>query len=218
MKASRFQWILGAALLAIFAAVWVWQQPGLVQGKLTAQEVDRYMAVVERLPFPAEEGPMIAKRVRAWAAADDGQPFYMINLMRYHDKLRAIPGAPDFKGTPRESNALYEEKVMPLALKSGVLPLFGGDTQGGNVLDYQAELDNWSRVMVVRYSSRRAFLDLITDPAYAPILPYKLMAFRVVLTPAKGELMVPDLRFIAGAALLAVFLLVGWVRAARRAG
>src|SRR5215213_6933045 len=46
-------------------------------------------------------------RLRAWAEADDGKPVYMLNLMRYYDELRPFPGAPDFQGSPEESNTLY---------------------------------------------------------------------------------------------------------------
>jgi hypothetical protein len=69
---------------------------------------------------------------------------------------------------------------------------------------------------VVRYLGRRAFLELVTSPAYLQVKPYKLSSLEVVLTPLSGKLMISDARSIAGAAGLASLFLVGWIRAARR--
>jgi len=154
--------------------------------------------------------------IRAWAEADDGKPFYMLNLMRYHDKIRTFPGSLPFSGTPGESNQIYENAATPLALKTGAFPLFAGETQGGNVMGFGPGEDGWSRVLLMRYPSRRAFLDLVTDPAYAPIAPYKLMALEVALVPNASELVLPNVWVATGVVLLLIFVTTGWVRAAQR--
>jgi hypothetical protein len=122
---------------------------------------------------------------------------------------------PDFKGTPKESNAYYETNVMPMLLRSGNYPIFGSDTQGATLLRDKIAGD-LSRVLIVRYSSRRDFLKLLTDPAYAPFEPYKLMALQVALTPTSGDVIIPDASLAFGAILLIAFLLAGWVRASQR--
>lgn len=210
---------LGALLATLYAVFWLWQTPGALRATLTPQEVDAYLRIIdERLPMPEQEKPEVLRHVRAWALADDGRPVYMLNLMRYYAQLRRFDGAPRFDGTPEQSNTLYESEVMPLLLKAGGYPLIAGSTQGSNVLGHAPALDDWSRVLVVRYPSRRAFLDLMTDPAYAPIESYKMMALQVVLTPVRGELVIPELRWVVAAAALVLFLLVAWLRALRREG
>jgi uncharacterized protein (DUF1330 family) len=218
---KRFGFEIGLALLlgALYAVFWLWQTPGVLHGPLQAAEVEDYLRIVEeRLPMPAQEKPEVVRHLRAWALADDGRPVYMLNLMRYYPELRRFEGTPRFDGTAQQSNAHYEAEAMPLLMKIGGYPLVGGMTQGANLIEHSPALDDWSRVLVVRYPSRRAFLELLTDPAYAPIEPYKLMALQVVLTPVHGELVVPELRWSAAAALLVLFLLVAWVRALRRVG
>ena len=69
---------------------------------------------------------------------------------------------------------------------------------------------------MVRYPSRRRLFELLTDPGYGPIGPYKLLALDVNLAPMSAELIMPDVRFVAAAAALAIFLAAGWWRAARR--
>lgn len=209
----RITLLTGALCLLLFAGFYLWQTPGVIGvGKLTAADIDGYVAVLEKLPVPAPERDSAIARIRAWAANDDGQPIYMLNLMRYYPTLRRYPGAPDFQGTPIQSNDYYESVAKQLLLKTGAYPLIGGHTQGRDVLDASPELDDWSRVLVVRYRNRRAFLDLLTDPAYAPVMPYKLMALSVVLVPVAGDLVIPDARLIVGGTLLAIFLGVGWWR------
>jgi hypothetical protein len=157
----------------------------------------------------------VLDHLRAWALADDGKPVYMLNLMRYYPALRQFEGAPRVEVTPEQSNAIYEREVMPMLLRAGGYPLLGGATQGANLIGHAPALDDWSRVLVVRYPSRRAFLALLTDPDYIPIEPYKLMALELVLAPVHGEVVVPELRWLTVLFALVLFLLVAWVQALR---
>jgi hypothetical protein len=209
-----FEIVLAGALLALFVAVWVWQNPGMVRGRLRTEEVAQLMSRMERLPFPEDERAETLKRLRAWLEGDDGKPFYMLNLMRYYPELRRLPRGPDFNGTPQESNARYEAAARSMLLRLGGYPLFAGTAQGKNLLEHDPALDDWSRLLLVRYPSRRAFMRLLTHPAYPGIEPYKLMAVRVVLTPAKAERVLASVPLLAAGVLLVVFLAVGWARAA----
>lgn len=220
MKTYKFEAILAVALIALFFAVSAFQS----SGRLSKTEVDHYIGILEeQVPKDMEARAEFISRMRAWGESDDGNPIYMLNLMRFYDSMRAFPGAPT-TGSPKEANAHYEDVAVPMLLKRGGYPMIGGDTTRvragkpeSNLLVYQKELDNWDRVLVVRYPGRRDFLDLVSNPEYLKVMPYKLASLEVVLTPVSGELVVPDLRWVAGGGLLAVFLLVGWIRAARRA-
>lgn len=220
MKEYRFELILGAILLAVFVGVSTFQ----ATSTLTKAEVDRYIATLEKsLPVDWEERAEFIARLRAWGESDDGQPVYMLNVMRFFDQVKPMPGVPASM-KPSEANALYEAGATPLLFKSGGYPLIGGDSmriaagqKKSNLIVHEAELDNWDRVLVVRYPGRRTFFELVTNPEYLKVMPYKLASLKVVLTPVKGDMVIPDLRWVVGGACLAIFLLVGWVRATRRA-
>lgn len=216
MKTHRFELGLAAAFLALFAAFWLWQNPGLSGAGMSKPEIERYMSAAAKLPFPAEEQGELMTRLRSWLENDDGKPVYMLNLMRFYPQLRAIPGAPDFQGTPQQSNAHYEDAAMRLLLKSGAYPVYAGNGAGPNLIGFGAQIDHWSRVLVVRYPSRRAFAELLADPAYAPIEPYKMMAVKLGLAPQAREIVLPDMTWVAGTLLLVLYLAIGWQRAARR--
>jgi hypothetical protein len=206
--------VLAGVMLALFVAVWLWQNPGLIRGRLRAPEIAQFMVQIESLPFWADERPEMLKRVREWMENDDGKPFYMLNLMRYYPELRRLPDGPEFQGTPRESNARYEAAARPILRRIGGHPLYAGTPQGKNLVEHDPALDDWSRVLLVRYPSRRAFLRLLTHPAYHEIEPYKLMALRLVLMPTTPEGVAPGVPLAVGSVLLVVFLAVGWARAA----
>lgn len=223
LKNYRFEIILAALLLALFFGFSQWHAPG---SKLSQAEVDNYMATIEaKLPWPADSKASLVSHVRAWAEADDGRPVYMLNLMQYYPQLRPLPEVAGFQGSPEESNAFYEEKVIPLLIKYGTYPLFSSNMQGvlsgaqpsTNVIVGKPEWDNWSRVLIVRYPNRRAFLNLLTDPVYMQYVSYKAAALNVGLAPMKGDLILPLLNWALGGVLLILFLAVAWLRALRRA-
>ena len=197
--------------------------------KLSQADVDRYIGILERdLPPELEDREEFISRLRAWAENDDGRPVYMLNLMRFFDQLRPFPGAP-VTGTPRDANAHYETSLAPMLLRRGGYPILagsatkisaakagGGQDRASNLMVYRPDLDDWDRVLVVRYPGRRTFLDLVTDPRYLEVMPYRLSSAEVVLTPVSGQVVIPDARWIAGAAGLANLLLAGWIRTALR--
>jgi hypothetical protein len=207
-----FEIIVGAILLGLFVAFWLWHSP--IRGKLTREEIDRSLGEIEKLALPEEEKRGDLARLRAWAEADDGRPVLMLNLMRYYPELRPFPGAPDFQGTPEQANAFYENSIASLWLKNASYPLVSGKPQGKNLLQVSPAVDEWSRVIVCRYPSRRTFLRLLASPAYAPFVPYKFLPVEVALVPVSNDVVIPDLRWIVGGALLFLFLTLGWVRAA----
>jgi hypothetical protein len=222
VKGHRFEWILGAVLAALFAAVWLWQAPG-AGGKLGAAEVDAYLAKIEgRLPGEPAETKEFVARLRAWGQADDGAPVYMLNAMRYHPQLKPGPGMDGFRGTPAEANAFYENAVMPVAARVGAFPLFGGETMGvrakdgvrSNLTGFDPAIDGWNRVLVMRYPNRRAFFELVSDPQWQRFAPYKFAALELALVPTSGQVAIPDLRWVAGGLCLIVFLAAGWWRSA----
>jgi len=224
LKTHCFEWLLGAVLAALFVTFWIWQTPGNLR-KLSSVEVDAYLHRMEgKLPGePAEQAAFLA-RMRAFGLADDGRPVYMLNAMRYYPELKRGPGMEGVRGTPRQANAIYEKAVMPILFRLGAYPLFGGETMvvradgkaHSNLDGFDPAIDDWSRILVVRYPNRRAFFELLSDPQWLKVAPYKVAALEIALVPASAQVVIPDLRWIMGGACLIVFLAAGWLRAVRK--
>ena len=223
MKTYRFEITLAAIFLTVFAVFSSFHAPGK---PLSKAEVTAYMDKLEKdMPWQGEEGVEILSHMRAWGEADDGRPVYMLNLMRYLKQLRPLPQVAGFEGTPAQANAYYEEHVMPILFSLGAYPIFAstmqgvlaGDAPSTNLITFDAAVDNWDSVLVVRYPSRRAFLALVTDPEYLKYVPYKAASVTIGLVPMKGDLILPLLNWALATVLLLLFLLLAWWRAVRRA-
>ena len=206
-----FDLMLAAALVILYVAFTAWHSQGA--GKLTQAEIDQYLALIEKLPLPERAVQAFVARLRPWAEADDGKPFYMFNLIHFFPRLQPFPGAPDFKGTPEQANAQYEKSLIWLWLSHASYPTFIGVPQAKNLITIQPER-TWGNTTVVRYPSRRTFLKLISHPAYAPLAAYKFIAVELDLVPVSSGVIVPDLRWLAGGVFAIVFLLVMWIHAA----
>jgi len=205
-----FEFILAAALVILYVAFWAWHSQGA--GELTHAEIDRYLAMIEKLPLPEQKVQDFIARLRPWAEADDGKPVYMFNLINFFPQLQRFPGAPEFNGTPRQANTHYEKSLTWLWLSHASYPTFIGVPQARNLINMQPER-TWENMTVVRYPSRRTFLKLISHPAYAPLAAYKFIAVELDLVPVSNRIMVPDLRWLVGGGFAIVFLLVVWARA-----
>lgn len=209
-----FEVVLGLLLAGFVIWTWAKQEP---RRPLSAEEVAAYCAKVEAaFPVPAgtDRARMVA-RLRAFAEADNGRDFYMLNLLRFHAAMAEGPDpAARFAGTPLEANAIYEDNARPVLIRSGAFPIFAGKVAGPNVVGGEdlAE-DNWDRVLVVHYPSRRHFLNLLTNDQYLTKADFKTYAMHIALVPVHRQLVIPDFRFLAAAGALVVFLAAGWAHA-----
>ena len=205
-----FELILAAALVILYLAFWGWHSQGA--GKLTQAEIDRYLAIIEKLPLPDKGVQTFIARLRPWAEADDGKPFYMFNLIEFFPKLQAFPGAPEFKGTPQQANAHYEKSLTWLWLSHASYPTFIGVPQSANLINMEPER-TWKNMTLVRYPSRRTFLKLISHPTYARVAAYKFIAVELDLVPVTSRIVIPDLCWFVAGGFAIVFLLIALLRA-----
>ncbi len=198
----RHRALFGVFLLLLFAALWHWLSPG---DRLARGEIDDYLRRIdEGLLMAATDREEFVARLRSWAEADDGRPVHMLNLIRFHDGALEIPGHPEFDGTAEEANAHYERTLLPLLAARGIYPVFASSVQGvgagaegrSNLLGFEPGLDGWDRVLLVRYPSRRAFLDMASDPEYLAVAPFKLAAIDLGFVPLEKQYQLPDPRWI----------------------
>lgn len=206
------EFVMVAISVVIFICVYHWQSAK----KLTHSDVDKFITTLEKhIPKNWPDKEEFISRLRQWGYEDDGKPLYMLNLMRFFDNL--APGYdlnPNL--SPQTANKQYEDAVMPMLFKVGGTPYFSGQAQGignnSNLIVYDQEHDNWDRILVIKYPGRRAFMELVCNPDYLEYAPLKLAALKVVLTPMRSEIMVPNPTWISLGALTIVVLAFSLVR------
>ncbi|EPX63449.1 hypothetical protein D187_005855 [Cystobacter fuscus DSM 2262] len=103
---------------------------------------------------------------------DDGAPVVMLNLLRFR---------PD---GGRQRYLEYLQMAGPLVARYGAEILYAGD----GMVPLAAEPGQaWDTVALVRYPSRRAFANMLADPAYALADPVRMSALsEAVLQPTRG--------------------------------
>jgi uncharacterized protein (DUF1330 family) len=106
----------------------------------------------------------------AIAALPDHGPVVMVNLLRLRDVA---------------AYRSYSELTMPLIKARGGTVLWAG--HGEAVALGDAENDRWDYVVLVRYPSRAAFVEMIRSPAYAAAnaLRERAVSRHVVLASAE---------------------------------
>lgn len=211
MRRFRFELILAAVLAMLVGAFWVWQSP---KGRLSASESARYVGeIVTQTPMTASEAAVFRAKMQTFAAADDGRPVAMVNLLRERDRVQQRPGLPaGYAATPLQANAYYERNATPILLRHGGLPLFAGEARSGAINGDDA----WNRIVIVRWPDRRAFLQFLADPAYGPLYPYKMAAEDLNFFAVSADLAAPDPRPLVLIAGMLVFMAAAWIHAANR--
>lgn len=110
-------------------------------------------------------------QVRAFRDHDDGRPVVMLNLLRFR---------------PDGGRERYREYAR--AVGERFLPAVGGEVLfHGAAADAPLVADDsgdWDEVLLVRYPSRTAFLEMLADPAYQQVTSLRTEALEdAVLQP-----------------------------------
>lgn len=113
--------------------------------------------------FPNEE------QMAGFAAPDDGEPIYMVNLLKYRDSAEYEDGR-DTGLSGREAYGLYSAAVPACLGKVGGKVVFEGNVR--RLMLGEVE-DLWDDVAIAMYPSRKAMLDMIMLPEYQAIAVHR---------------------------------------------
>lgn len=92
-------------------------------------------------------------------ALPDNGPVVMVNLVRFRKR------AADGSGSGWDAYLRYSEMTMPLIKGHGGTVLWAGKAEATAFGNPRA--NRWDYVVLVRYPSRKAFLDMVTSADYA---------------------------------------------------
>lgn len=109
------------------------------------------------------------------ASIPEGQPFALINLLRYKDWADYAPGTVTQKCTGREAYERYTELSIPFIDKVGGVPMWRGHL-AANLIGPESE--RWDEVLIMQYPDRRAFEEMLADPGYQATLFHRTAAVR----------------------------------------
>jgi uncharacterized protein (DUF1330 family) len=107
----------------------------------------------------------------------------MLNLLKYKDRAEDVEG-----GSGEEAYARYGRKAVEMVEERGGEVLWMG--RPDQVLIGDVEADAWDAVALVRYPSRKAFLDMVSQPDYQKAHEHREGGLErtvlLAMTPAPG--------------------------------
>ncbi|MGL6106562.1 hypothetical protein [Romboutsia sp.] len=163
--------------------------------KLTNQEVDNYISEMQRNITKDSTGVELSsaeiEQVRYFGYNDDGKSFYMINLMRANEKPM-YPAGHDYPGNVADAKKRYVDGATALLLKKLDYPVVNLSYASREAMSQgSGELEKFDQFYLIRYKNRKDFMELISNPAYAPIAMHKFAADKdTILIPiTTGDIM-----------------------------
>lgn len=147
--------ILALALGLLYAVFWYWY--GGAGRPLSADEVAHYMARLDALAAGAPGSFGLRAPLEAWARADDGREFFMVNLVNDPADMAAAEA--------------YNRVILPELFARAGHPVFLSRPIARFI--QPAGLEPWDFVAIVRYRSMRDMLDMITGPGAEEIRDLK---------------------------------------------
>ncbi|MFN9162102.1 MAG: hypothetical protein ACK6DM_05235 [Alphaproteobacteria bacterium] len=170
MRRSLFIWLAGVLVYGGFLA-WYggWRAP------LSKAEVDGFMQAVERIEV-YQGNDLIKSRLRTFLEADDGEEFFMVNLLRYRSTPQSFDGMKPGESA-REVMERYSSAFMPSILGRAGWMVSGGRSASPDLERWGVEPDGeWEVYALIRYRSRRDLAEIISNPAFNSVHPYKFAA------------------------------------------
>ena len=193
-------WLVPALLYVLFFA---WYTD--FGGPLSDDEVDHYVAAMENNGRPAE----LVAFMKAFAKQDTGRQFLMVNNIDMNENPPNVEGA-----EPGDSAAdlmgRYMAHMIPALLARACHPvLIGSAVYPSMDLVGIEGAENWDQAALFRYKSRRALLEIVTNPAFNGKHQFKTAALeKTIAFPIETSLYLSDPRLLLALLLLALTALI----------
>ncbi len=206
------------ALLIVLYGGWLWWYGGTGE-PVTESEVATYLEHVadNARASGREPSPELLYELQTLASTDDGNEYYMLNLIRWRDEAlypEDSPWADD--PDPMAANDRYSAGIVPALLRHGGLPVFIGAPSGRFLED--GDVQPWDFVGLVRYRSVRDMLKMVSEPVMMELAPHKWASIEQThVFPVRPQASLVMVRLTV-AVLFVVFALIvtGLVRLIRR--
>ena len=174
-------------------------------GPLSDSEIDHYVTTMKNNGRPAD----LIAHIKAFAKQDTGRQFLMVNNIDMNQNPPDVEGA-----EPGESAAdlmgRYMAHMIPALLARACHPILIGSAVYSSMDLVGIEgAENWDQAALFRYKSRRAFLEIVTNPAFNGKHQFKTAALeKTIAFPIETSLYLSDPRLLLGLLLLALTALI----------
>ncbi len=190
--------VLIGIIVILYVLFWGWYTGR--QKPLSQQEIEHYLQKLTKM----ESDEIVLNRIQEFMRSDTGKSFVMVNLLYLQDtKPNEEPAS--------EILQKYSNVFLKKLLRRAGHPIGIGDVAGEAVELWGLKDDaKWTNVGLVRYRSRRDMIEMVIDPIFAEIHPFKQQALqKTIAVPVSPWFSLSDLRLLLGLiAIIAVLIIL----------
>ena len=191
-----------ASLIIIYLGFFFWYTD--LGGKLDSEEIDLFLEKLQENNSDLDSD--MYESIKNFMENDSGRQFLMVNNVDINENPEDVEGAEP--GESAESLlGRYMEHMYSQLLKRACHPVFAGKAvwTAMDIIGIEGA-ENWDQAALMRYKSRRAFMEIATHPDMFGKHQFKIAALeKTIAYPVETQLYLSDLRFILGL----IFLVLG---------
>ena len=194
------------SLLVIYAGFFLWYTD--IGGKLDKEEIEFFLEKLEENASANSADPRSYNSqknlIKRFMEEDTGRQFLMVNNVDMNDDPGDVEGAEPGESAESLMNR-YMEHMYSQLLKSACHPVFAGKAIHPSMDLVGIEgAEIWDQTALMRYKSRRAFMEVVTHPNMRSKHAFKVAALdKTIAYPVETVLYLSDPRF-----LLALILII----------
>ena len=194
------------SLLVIYAGFFLWYTD--IGGKLDKEEIEFFLEKLEENASANSADPETYNSqknlIKRFMEEDTGRQFLMVNNIDMDDDPEDVEGAEPGESAERLLDR-YMEHMYAQLLKRACHPVFAGNAVHPSMDLVGIEgAEIWDQVVLMRYKSRRAFMEVVTHPNMGSKHAFKVAAMeKTIAYPVETVLYLGDPRF-----LLALILII----------
>ena len=210
MKVFR-SWLL---LAIIYGSFVLWYTD--LGGKLNSDEIESYLVKMkenrEASRFSSSKEKQASndqsRIIEKFMRKDSGRQFFVVNNVDMSDDPQDVEGAQPGEDADQLMGR-YMEHMYAELFKRASHPVFMGNavSQAIDVVGIE-NADNWDSAALMRYKSRRAFMEIVSNPKMFGKHEFKIAALnKTIAYPVEAVVYLSDPRFLLGLILLIIGLI-----------
>ena len=184
-----------------------------IEGALSQEEIQGFLNKHEQNIIDNRSSPNLEELqlrmdfLRRFMEEDSGRQFIMVSNIEMDPDPGDVPGANSGESAD-ELLSRYMEHMWPNLLKRASHPIFGGNAiwQSMDLVGIEGA-ETWDQMALMRYKSRRAFMEIVTHPNMMDRHDFKVAAMqKTIAYPVEPFAYFSDLRIILGMLMVIIGL------------
>ena len=212
MNKSLKNWFI---LIFIYCTFFVWYTD--LGGKLNSNEIATYLVKMqdnrETVGFSSPAEKEKAKKqgaiIEEFMREDSGRQFFVVNNIDMSDNPQDVEGAQPGEDADQLMGR-YMEHMYAELFKRASHPVFAGNAVSPAIDIVGIEnADSWDSAALMRYKSRRAFMEIVSNPKMRGKHEFKIAALnKTIAYPVETVIYLSDPRLLLGFILLIIGLIL----------